>query len=575
MTRFRVFRLAIWLGCFGLISAGSPAQNALDRGQPNAPLQPQRGGRVTPPGAIPGASLIPGRALDANPLVGSGGLNTPVPGFSQELAFRNAIVTGNVGGGRAFRGDVGYGAADDFRGETGSDDLFAFQRDSAYSGLATQGIRGITPLQFQLTESTAGQTQGVLGELIIRRSSSGYSSGAAAGNDPASALTVDPYGNLRGSLRSTSEFLLRNARFPRILGGLGKTEEGAEQLYMTANPLIGVKAITLGNPIFSIQERPDLMLPKEKQEEAPDRPGLAPELLNPAVDARSPFESLRENLQLRSTKFIASKFGEPPADEPKPEATPETQKPAPSIVEKYDRMIEEFRESFRKKYLEDTAPKEGEKPRDSSGLIPGSERKTGGGEGASPEDANAPDQAELIERARALLDNGESRLQTFLQKHGADDLYSWHMEKGQEALITDRWFEAEERFTAALRAKPGDPMAAAARVHAQLGGSLFRSAGMNLRNLLSAYPELIAARFAADLLPKSQRLEGVRFTLRERLKADSPFARDAAFLLAYVGWQIGNERDIFDGFAALDRFHTEAKDEADSLERVVRGVWSK
>jgi hypothetical protein len=55
------------------------------------------------------------------------------PTVAQELSFRNALVTGNVIGGREFRGDVGYSAAGDFRGRLGSDDFFSFQRNSAGS----------------------------------------------------------------------------------------------------------------------------------------------------------------------------------------------------------------------------------------------------------------------------------------------------------------------------------------------------------------------------------------------------------------------------------------------------------
>jgi hypothetical protein len=556
------------------LAAGAPAQNALDRGQPNAPVRAQPGGRVGP-GGVPPAG-IPGRALDANLRLGSGGLNIPGRSFTEEVALRNAVVTGNVGGGRAFRGDVGYSAAGDFRGETGSDDLFTFQRDSAYSGLATQGIRGITPLQFQMTESTAGQTLGVLGELIIQRPSAAYTASTASGTDAESALTVDPYGNLRGSLRSTSEFLLRNARFPRLLGGLGRAEEGADQLYMTANPLIGVKAVTLGNPIFSIQERPDLMLPGGKRAKQGDRPGLSPAPVNPAFDARSPFDLLRERIQTRASQPIDGNFGDPG------EAPPvEPVKPDPSIMEKYDRLIEDLRAEFRKKYSARPPASPDKRPGSPADLIPGTtpREEPKDEDEKSPverlEEAHTTDPTDLIERARALLDSGEHRMQSFLEEQGADDLYTWHMDKGQEALITDRWFEAEERFTAALRAKPGDPMAAAARVHAQIGGSLFRSAGMNLRNLLRAYPDMLAAKYDERLLPRTQRLDGVRSTLRDRLIADSPFSRDAAFILAYLGFQTGNERDVFDAFAALDRFHADAKDEADMLERIAREVWQK
>jgi len=55
-----------------------------------------------------------GRALDANPRIGSGGTNTQT-GVNNTVNG-NDIVTGNVSGGKGFRGDVPYRSARDFRG---------------------------------------------------------------------------------------------------------------------------------------------------------------------------------------------------------------------------------------------------------------------------------------------------------------------------------------------------------------------------------------------------------------------------------------------------------------------------
>ena len=44
-------------------------------------------------------------------------------------------MTGNVAGGRGFRGSVGYTADRDFRGALGSDSTFRFEADSAYSNI--------------------------------------------------------------------------------------------------------------------------------------------------------------------------------------------------------------------------------------------------------------------------------------------------------------------------------------------------------------------------------------------------------------------------------------------------------
>jgi len=76
--------------------------------------------------------------------------------FSRELIFREAIVTGNAPGGFSFRGET-LPSAFEFRGELGEDALFAYRRDSLYSGLSNRGIRGTEALQYQFALSVGGQ----------------------------------------------------------------------------------------------------------------------------------------------------------------------------------------------------------------------------------------------------------------------------------------------------------------------------------------------------------------------------------------------------------------------------------
>jgi hypothetical protein len=80
-----------------------------------------------------------GNARDANNRVGSGGYND-VRNDAHTLDSRiggtagNYVVTGNVAGGRSFRGNVGYGSASSFRSKLGSSDFDSFIRDSTGVG---------------------------------------------------------------------------------------------------------------------------------------------------------------------------------------------------------------------------------------------------------------------------------------------------------------------------------------------------------------------------------------------------------------------------------------------------------
>jgi len=71
------------------------------------------------------------RALDRNLGVGTGRVNQAAP--QQDYRARNLVVTGDVAGGRGFRGSVGYRAEDDFAAPTSQAATIQFRRDSAYS----------------------------------------------------------------------------------------------------------------------------------------------------------------------------------------------------------------------------------------------------------------------------------------------------------------------------------------------------------------------------------------------------------------------------------------------------------
>jgi hypothetical protein len=71
------------------------------------------------------------RALDRNLGVGTGRINQAAP--QQDYRARNLVVTGDVAGGRGFRGSVGYRAEDDFAAATSQAATIEFRRGSAYS----------------------------------------------------------------------------------------------------------------------------------------------------------------------------------------------------------------------------------------------------------------------------------------------------------------------------------------------------------------------------------------------------------------------------------------------------------
>jgi hypothetical protein len=100
----------------------------------------QRAALVVAAGLLAGVAATPasaqfrkddGRALDANPRSGSGGQNETARDRTGQAVTGNQIITGNVTGGRQFRGPVPYSDPGDFRGVTSSLTSDRFVRASA------------------------------------------------------------------------------------------------------------------------------------------------------------------------------------------------------------------------------------------------------------------------------------------------------------------------------------------------------------------------------------------------------------------------------------------------------------
>lgn len=590
-------------------------------------------------------ALGDGRALDANPRVGSGGRNIQRPDFNQELALRNAIVTGNVGGGRHFRGNVGYTAENDFRGVTAEDSLFPFLRDSVYSGLATQNLRGLGGLQMQLESTVSGQSTAVGGDLIVRRAGGGAVGGEFTGmNADASAPAIDPWGNMRGTLRSTGEFLVDNARAPRVLGT--QRLPNASTQFLTATPLQGIKGLSGNNSLINgSSERDEFGLsvplpgleprgiagpqggtrwdarPESRESGRINRPDSQP------IQARVPHDALMEDLAIRAQRVdsayrpmaetarrddraagaeeiargegtgrgetgvrvagpqtkpgepgfqeplppMAERIPMPPSAQPDTKGEPDMEQVKKDFISRMERLRERL--SGGDALLDDDATR---KEKEGEIEHPGGPKSDPGSrvvlDPLKPPPSSIDDA--LLNEAQMLLGHGPAQVDRLTGAEGVTDLYSLHMLKGQQLLEEARWFDAEERFAAALRLRPGDSMAAAGRINAQIGAGMLLSAAVNLRNLLRSYPELIAARFDKKLLPSGERLERIRAHLRQRTSRDTSVARDAALVWAYIGWQAGNKDEVREAFSILDRVDKAMGASPDDLVRVMRAVWT-
>lgn len=539
------------------------AQNALDAGQQNdSSYRSSRGsGRDRANEAVP-----QGRALDANSRVGSGGINEVGTDWRAEIALRNAIVTGNVGGGKAFRGDIGYSDTADFRADTGADDFFEFQRDAATSGVI--GLRGVSGLQNVLGRSASAGAYS--GEFIVRRAATSTRGvDVVEGPQPEAPLLIDPYGGIRGALRSTSDAVLSRSTRPAILAQVAEARSGRTGLFV-ASSLQGARPLSpknaaidwnrLNNPQLFEAQQPEVptIAPPPPAPDGSLQPGETPRV-GRQVESVSPFQALNDTLRERSEAFRATRLNDPelrvepeiPGDGA-PQETPEDERE--TSVERFNRELDELRNDLLRRLEAREAPAAASLRPDAS-------------------DAEIKPGDDIVRRARELIDHGQARVERLLAEQGVNDLHTLHMRRGEEALAQARFFEAEELFTAAIAANPDDPMASAGRVNAEVGAGLYRSAAFNLRTLFSRYPEMIPALFAENLFPSESRVTQIRDALREHVEKRRPFARDAALLMAYIGFQRQRPGDIEAAFNAMDVMDIEQSTTPTDLERVLREVW--
>ncbi len=553
-------------------------------------------------------ALGDGRALDANLRVGSGGRNPARRDFASELRFRNAIVTGNVPGGFSFRGSVGYTAADDFRGDLGSNDIFDFQRDSLTSSLVGSGFRGTDALKLQMSLQMGGQGAAGSSPLIVRRAGTGASLSGGRVSSPTldsgfatSTGSVDPYALPSGLLRSTSDYISTNAISLRVLGETQAPREQQEQAapQRPALPLPGIDDERstdfsgLPRGPKEVEQRAAAMVDRQQRLFAVASPLLGvsvketPQYLNPTASNR--LESTRlegrvdgqvdEGAPTRiDSRVTYDDFLEGLERQAIPGAEEQGEEERPAPRDPTELLEPELPEEGRPEGADEAGPSD-EFARRLDRLARSLAPESAFADDAEGEEAEEPLRGEALrEEARALLGSEEfADIETLAPPTPADqrNLYLEHMTVAEEALRDGRYFDAEERFASAMRIRENDAMAAAGRVNAQIGAGMFLSAAVNLSQLFRAYPELIPARFDEQIMPDRERLEIIRGELRRHFGRSTELARRAALLYAYVSHQLRDRDGVEEGFAEIARITAERDEELDPLHDALRVIWIK
>lgn len=538
-------------------------------------------------------------ALDRNLQAGSGGVNPSGRDFAAEVRFRNGLITGNAPNGMSFRGNVGYRAPGEFAGRLGSDSSFLFRRDSVNSGLGGMGIRGTDALQYQMALTTGNKPPpNVIGVPVYGRTGIGATSGslgpsgsalraeAIAGQDqlrdlkPTKPVAPDTRGLSLQAVRSTSSYMANRGLEPLVVGYT--RQEGAYKT-VTSSVLRGISYDDLSG-----FDRSKL----EAAEAKPLSPDAQPSTsLNTPAAPEKPLQKLPSGVEPIRTSYddmVDRLKSMTPGAESTPNSAAELlkrgndpAKPEKAQTPEWQRRVDELRAQLaaaQKKAEEakKTAPEAGAP--DQSKPEEGNDKSKDGKDGKqSEEDSKDPDKSrdsQFDAKTLGMVRDAGGDIRTLAPP--AFDAYSLQMQAGQQHLASGRYFDAEERFAAALSAKSGDPMAAIGRIHAEIGAGMYLSAAINLRALFLDHPEITAAKYGPELLPAKDRTQ-VTFERLTQLSGEGDGrGRDPALLLAYFGYQMGNVKAMNMG---LERMVAGAPtDRADQLTRLatlLREVWTK
>jgi hypothetical protein len=461
-----------------------------------------------------------GDVLDANTGSAYGGRN--LPAAVQDFRSRNLLITGNVVGGRGFRGTVGYTAEYDFRGGLGSNDLFV---ERANSGLSSprllEASRTLERLRY-------GQYRG---DIEFRRAGRGASLGSLGEQRVVPRPMIDDRINLdHFAISSTTSAIYEAKGDGRIVGILQDAE--GQRLVAHASSLFGVQVV-----------------PTEKSGQL--RGLTSYDMARAAQDAEAGRSSraMGEAFQVGFGDFRPTnqrRDADPLTSRVEPQMAPQQVGPAlePTYREILQRIEERYAATARPE------PTEGE-PRE---LVPFNEQ---------------------FEQLRVRLPAGLEKLTAPL-RHGtqvdhltttAQSRFQELVASGEQKLRAGEYFWAERRFERALRFTPGHPLATAGKGHAQIGAGLYAPAAATLHRLLTERPEMIDVRYGQELLPSRVRLNIAVERLRQLLAEERDRALHA-FLLAYIGHQVDMPELVREGLELMGE-----SSPGDPLHAVLQQVW--
>ena len=544
-------------------------------------------------------------ALDRNLQVGSGGVNQSAAPV--DYTTRNLVVTGNVAGGREFRGAIDYNAPGAFGDQLGSDDLFRFRARSM----------SLTPLSRQ------GRAFTNLAPRPIFTDSHGLSAGDVYKQRATQLPTVQArptaLANYRRTVGSLATTALAGAGEPRGPFTMIRTKRG-DLVRLEASELRGVRAIPLLPEAPTLipaddeaisaaaAQRRDVAGSEADQDDKGDADLLdesgAPMRIDESPMWNPSIEIGHQLMALVQPQVVAAKVDQMEQRivliehvilDPR-----KTQDVEPG-EDVYLDMLRQIEAQARGEPAADQADagdeQKDQQPQDDEGSQTGSEspeeqtlelpsyeklvaaqeariraiREMYALPPALADDADQPqadaDELPLPSQLGRLIRKLDHDLPALSSMAGKSDTRVNVLFRDAETYIAEgKYFKAEHAYKKILMFQVNHPLGSAGVIHAQLGVGMIRSAAMSLRQHFRRHPEMMATRYRPELLPEASRLRTI--TRRIERFVESNDRSGPALLLAYLGYQADSPKLVRYG---LDL--AQSREPNDPLLPLLRRIW--
>lgn len=432
----------------------------------------------------------------------------------------NLLVTGNVRGGRYFRGVVPYRAPTYFGETTPSSSLDSFLRDSTGSedfGRYTAGYKQYYSPYRPYYSSTQTVTTTVPGYSAVIRPPAVNIDGRAAQTDivgvlpPRRATMLDP-----GAAISL-----------RRLRPMSMTPEELEKR-------ISSEIATYSQPLAAARQAAGLT---DQQYQA-----QVEQFRRDLEQVSDKTSEIRKSLTTRDDSLLLSTVRKPGIDVPKRLETPVQEEQADEesaempFIEPWDPdkqldVYEQMKRQFDNLQKDIELARAKQQAEDAAEGKKGSEKKPVEEQTLESSQADKLAEIDLSARAKDIL----GPFETFASF--SEDKFNQHMRAAELYLKQGRYYRAADAYTLASIYKPDDPLAYAGKSHALFASGEYMSSALFLSRALQIFPEY--AQFKIDI----EAMVGDRDKLETRVVdveewLDRSGAPELHFLLAYVYYQM-------------------------------------